>query len=155
MDDPPAFAFPEERKGFVGLQGAGLVPGVRQFSDDTRPGCANLLTGVLVGESQLNAPKHKFYARTGEKIVAVKKSRQINLFHDGWIPAAQRMALGIPLHPDRMTRDDWIALPGIGEVLADRLELDRQKNGEFGSLRALARVKGIGKKRIEKWVDFF
>jgi competence protein ComEA len=54
-----------------------------------------------------------------------------------------------------MTRDDWVALPGIGDVLADRIEIDRQINGDYGSVDALIRVKGIGKKRLEKWVDFF
>jgi competence protein ComEA len=92
---------------------------------------------------------------TGEDIVIIKKDRQINILHNGWLPAAQRVALGIQIHPDQMTRDDWVALPGIGDVLADRIEIDRQINGDYGSVDALIRVKGIGKKRLEKWVDFF
>jgi len=46
-------------------------------------------------------------------------------------------------------------LPGIGETLARRLELDRQENGEFGSLEGLLRVKGVGLKSIERWRIFF
>lgn len=71
------------------------------------------------------------------------------------MPASQRIVLGIPLHPDSMVGDDWQALPGIGPKLAERIEADRQKNGEFASLEDLKRVSGIGKKRIEAWRIFF
>jgi competence protein ComEA len=54
-----------------------------------------------------------------------------------------------------MVGDDWQALPGIGPKLAERIEVDRQKNGEFASLEDLKRVSGIGKKRIEAWRIFF
>lgn len=72
-----------------------------------------------------------------------------------WMTARQRMALGIPLHPDRMRLADWQALPGIGEKLAQTIEQDRQENGDFGSLDALERVRGIGSKRIEAWRRHF
>jgi len=71
------------------------------------------------------------------------------------MPASHRIVMGIPLHPDQMSRDDWIALPGVGPALADRIEKDRQKNGELGSYAALARVNGIGKKRLDGWKKFF
>jgi competence protein ComEA len=63
--------------------------------------------------------------------------------------------MAIPLHPDRMNINDWTFLPGIGAALAERIENDRQENGDFGSLDALIRVKGIGKKRISNWIEFF
>ncbi len=69
--------------------------------------------------------------------------------------AGQRVALSIPLHPDRMIGSDWLFLPGIGERLAGRIEADRQINGDFGALKQLARVKGIGQKRVMSWQQFF
>jgi competence protein ComEA len=72
-----------------------------------------------------------------------------------WMPARQRLALGIPLHPDRMSRDDWQTLPGIGEKLAAQIELDRQKYGDFGSFEALDRVKGIGPAKLKALRPFF
>lgn len=69
--------------------------------------------------------------------------------------ARKRVALGIALHPDRMSRADWESLPGIGPKLALAIELDRQENGDFGHLEALERVRGIGPKRIEAWRKFF
>ncbi len=71
------------------------------------------------------------------------------------MPASHRVSMGIPLHPDRMSLDDWQFLPGIGEALASRIELNRQKYGDFVSLEGLARVQGIGLKSIEKWQVFF
>lgn len=73
----------------------------------------------------------------------------------GWLPARQRLSLGIALHPDRMSREDWISLPGIGEKLAAQIELERQKYGDFGSLAALERVKGIGPAKLKALRPFF
>lgn len=73
----------------------------------------------------------------------------------GWMSARQRLALGIPLHPDRMSLDDWCTLPGIGEKMAARIESDRQKYGDFGSYEALERVKGIGPAKIKLLRKFF
>lgn len=72
-----------------------------------------------------------------------------------WMTAGQRVALGLPLHPDCMTREDWEFLPGVGPRLAEAIQRDRQQNGDFGSLEALSRVKGVGPKRIEEWREFF
>jgi len=36
------------------------------------------------------------------------------------------------------------ALPGIGPALATRIVQDRERNGPFGSLDGLQRVKGVG-----------
>jgi hypothetical protein len=48
-------------------------------------------------------------------------------------------------------------VPGIGRVLAARIADDRARNGAFGSLRGLQRVKGIGPAltgRIDRFVTF-
>lgn len=78
-----------------------------------------------------------------------------NEIEQGWMPARQRLALGILLHPDRMSRQDWIALPGIGEKLALQIEQDRQYFGDFGRFEALERVKGIGPGKLKKLRPFF
>ena len=88
----------------------------------------------------------------------VKISQQSNpdaeMLKFGWMRAGKRMALGIALHPDRMSSLDWADLPGIGPVLAERIVVDRQKNGDFGGLAHVQRVDGIGEKKIvalKKW----
>lgn len=41
-------------------------------------------------------------------------------------------------------------LPGIGEVLAERIVADRARRGAFGSIDALGRVEGIGPTLVER-----
>ena len=48
---------------------------------------------------------------------------------------------------------DWpeiIQLPGLGEVLAQRVIADRQEKGPFHAIDDLTRVEGIGAKTLEK-----
>jgi competence protein ComEA len=43
---------------------------------------------------------------------------------------------------------EWAQFEGIGETLAKRIVADRQTRGPFGSVEDVARVKGIGPKRL-------
>ena len=45
-------------------------------------------------------------------------------------------------------------LPGVGEVLADRIIDERSKNGPFSSPEDLTRVDGIGEKKLADMLDF-
>ncbi len=50
------------------------------------------------------------------------------------------------------TREELAGLPGIGEILADRIVAYREANGPFRSLSELQRVSGIGEKTLtEIW----
>jgi len=52
-----------------------------------------------------------------------------------------------------INRADWpeiIQLPGLGEVLAQRVLAERRENGPFRKLDDLVRVPGIGVKTLEK-----
>ena len=67
----------------------------------------------------------------------------------------ERMLLGIPLDPDLMEPADWSCLPGIGPVLSGRIAADRHKNGAFGSLDGLLRVRGIGPGKLAAIRKYF
>lgn len=154
-EEPPAF-FVEKREGIAVLLGKGFpAPGVHQFSDGTSPWDVIKMTGLDVSTS---CPESSLSVRpllNGEALDVVEKSKQDYEIKRYYMPATQRMVLGIPLHPDRMSGEDWEALAGIGPRLAQAIEEDRQRNGDFGSLAGLQRVKGIGPKRLNAWKDFF
>lgn len=63
-------------------------------------------------------------------------------------PAATS-ADGDPLDLNRATADDLTRLPGVGPALAARIVAVRQ-TGTFASVDDLARVRGLGRGRIER-----
>lgn len=93
--------------------------------------------------------------RSGQRIDLIMQGAEIQSISLSWMSAAQRIVLGVPLHPDQMTQADWEFLPGIGVKMAARIEMDRQKNGDFGSFSALRRIKGVGARKMAAWKDFF
>lgn len=48
------------------------------------------------------------------------------------------------------TKNDLVALPGIGEGIAEQILLYREERGAFTSLNQLRTIKGIGAKKFEK-----
>jgi competence protein ComEA len=52
-----------------------------------------------------------------------------------------------------VNRADWpelVQLPGVGQVLAERLIAERERGGEFRSHDDLSRVRGIGPRTLER-----
>ena len=57
---------------------------------------------------------------------------------------------------NKATWVEWMQLEGIGEVLARRIVADQEENGPFESVDDIARVRGIGPKKLEAirpWLD--
>lgn len=63
-------------------------------------------------------------------------------------PTLERFVKSGYTDPNTATREELIALPGIGEVLADRIIAYRQQHGGFASIEELTRVDGIGEKKL-------
>jgi competence protein ComEA len=61
-----------------------------------------------------------------------------------------RRPVKFPIDLNKGQRQDFLELPGIGEKLAERIVEYRKDHGRFQSIEDLRRVKGIGKKRMER-----
>ncbi len=154
-ESPPVFLV-ENRAGVKVRLGEGFpVQGVHQFSDGTNIKAVIKMTTLAEVLSTGDVCSDPRPLENGESLDLIMENGKVLEMSRSWMPAAQRMSLGIPLHPDRMTELDWADLPGIGATTAARIEMDRQRNGEFHSLDGLVRVRGIGAKSIRKWAEFF
>ncbi|MCM2265802.1 MAG: helix-hairpin-helix domain-containing protein [Desulfuromonadales bacterium] len=156
LQDSPAFSL-ESTDGVRILLGSGFPnPGVHQFSDGMTIRGVIELTGVAATEPGALTETIDDAGIVDGMALAIDVPGQFQAaVEQGWMPARQRLALGILLHPDRMSRDDWVTLPGIGEKLAAQIESDRQNYGDFGRFEALERVKGIGPAKLKALRPFF
>ena len=130
-------------------------PGVHQFIDETT--LCSVIQVTLGEEASVQCLKNASDRplASGEFLSLQMEGSEIIEISQGWMTAERRMVLAIPLQPQTMTPDDWVALPGIGPKLAAAIELDRQKNGDFRSLADLERVPGIGSGRLAAWRKYF
>jgi competence protein ComEA len=62
----------------------------------------------------------------------------------------ERLALGLPIDPNRAGAVSLACVPGIGPGLAAEVVADRERRGPFSSVDDLARVRGIGPRRLER-----
>lgn len=62
-------------------------------------------------------------------------------------------AITFPISINAAEKETFMALPGIGEVLAERIVAYREENGSFSAPEELLNVEGIGKKRLEEILD--
>lgn len=55
---------------------------------------------------------------------------------------------------NKATKEQLIALPGIGTVVAERIMQYRKERGLFSSVEELLKIKGISKKKLEQIKNF-
>lgn len=153
----PAFSLPPQDRGIIVALGDGFARrGLHHFSDGVTPRDVIIMTQAGDKIASAAAGEWNRPLRTGEKLQLrfAENGRRQELIRT-FLPAGQRMLLGIPLQPETMSGSDWETLPGVGPKLAGAIETDRQKNGEYGSVEGLLRVKGVGPSRIEEWRPYF
>jgi competence protein ComEA len=155
--EPPALAVANVAGQIRVALGDGFpVPAVRHLSDGMTLDDVTIMTDLSTALAGVAMPGDGATALVDGMALAIDADAAGNReLRWGWMPARQRLALGIPLHPDRMSRADWESLPGIGPHLAARIESDRQKYGDFGSLAALERVAGLGQAKLRVLRPYF
>ncbi|ALC17525.1 ComEA-related DNA-binding/uptake protein [Desulfuromonas soudanensis] len=153
--EPPAFYLEQESPGWVMFSSGFPDPGGHQIYDGETWGDVMKLTGLaptpeLTRKIALSSP-----LISGERLDIIVTEGQVSEIKRDWMSSGQRIALSIPLHPDRMTAEDWQVLPGVGPRLAEKICADRQLNGDFIVLEGVRRVSGVGAAKIAAWRKFF
>ncbi|HSD19501.1 MAG TPA: helix-hairpin-helix domain-containing protein [Anaeromyxobacter sp.] len=60
----------------------------------------------------------------------------------------ERLALGMPVDPNRASARDLAFVPGLSRRLAAEVVADRERNGAFPDVESLLRVRGVGPKKL-------
>lgn len=68
-------------------------------------------------------------------------------------PVEESAEISFPIFINQADKEEIMALPGIGEVLAERIIHYREENGPYSLPEDLLNVEGIGKKRLEELLD--
>ncbi len=92
---------------------------------------------------------------TGDVVLIVcRNGKHAEITRDN-MRVVEKMVLGISLDPNSLSADEWEMLPRIGPVLARRIVVDRQLNGDFLATSDLDRVPGIGPATVKLLEGYF
>jgi competence ComEA-like helix-hairpin-helix protein len=140
---------PTERAVVLTLVGAFVLGlGIRLFRNEDAP----------IPRFDYSAPDAEFSSRSAASPPAADARTS-----PGSIAGAPGASTGLSARPkagplsvdlNRATRRDLMSLPGVGEVIADRILLYREEHGAFAGVNDLLKVKGIGKKKLEHIAPF-
>jgi competence protein ComEA len=136
----------------VHVAGAVARPGVVRLAPGARVVDALDAAGGASGDADLDRLNLAALVTDGERVAVPRVGEPAPPAAGGvaspGAPAAAPSA-DAPLDLNTATATDLEALPGIGPTLAAAIVADRERNGPFGSVDDLLRVRGIGEGRLE------
>jgi competence protein ComEA len=131
----------------VHVCGAVKNPGVLELKEGDRAINAINLSGGATDEANLDALNLAAKLTDGQKIYVPKKGEQVSGNLAG---VSENNSNETPLvNINTASAAELDSLPGIGEVLAQRIIEYRESKGNFSSIEQLRNVEGIGPKKFE------
>src|SRR4051812_6087160 len=127
---------------YVHVAGAVKRPGVIRVSPDTRVASALERAGGPTARADLTLVNLAAKVQDGQQIVVPVKGAAAAA------PGAAAESPGSQVHLSTATPEQLDEVDGIGPTLAKRIIEYRDAHGGFGSIDELARVEGIGEKRL-------
>jgi competence protein ComEA len=133
----------------VAIDGAVGTPGVYELPGGSRVQHALNAAGGLTSNADLAAVNPAAPLEDGERILVPFKATPAPVAQSDQTPPAQPENSS-PLNINTATVDELDELPGIGEVIAERIVAYRESNGAFATVDELAEVSGISERMVDE-----
>jgi competence protein ComEA len=143
---------PEIIKVAVHIGGAVKSPGLYYLDSNSRVADAIEKAGGPASDADLDSINLASHITDGMKVLVPSKTGQIN--NEGAMSlASSNSNLPGKININTASSKELEELPGIGEVLAQRIVSYRETNGPFKSIEDLKKVSGIGERKFEAIKD--
>lgn len=135
---------------FVHVSGEVQNPGLYQMDSGSRVADAVNAAGGFTDSADESSCNLARIVSDGEHILipSTEETAMAKAANDG-PPVAVTGASTAPVNINTATAEQLETLPGIGSSTATKIISDRESNGPFQNVEDLARVSGIGQKKLE------
>ena len=107
---------------------------------------ASFTLGFYIGRNRTVSPVTLSIPDAMQTVPAIPTETEL----DETIPEP---TISFPIDLNTAGPEQFMALPGIGDVLSKRIIAYREENGNFSRIEDIMNVDGIGKKRFEEILD--
>jgi competence protein ComEA len=132
----------------VAIEGAVGTPGVYELPGGSRVQHALNAAGGLTANADLASVNPAAPLEDGERIIVPFQKTPAPVGQSNQTPPAEAPPVGL-LNINTATADELDELPGIGEVIAERIVAYRESHGAFASIEELAAVSGISERMVD------